>query len=171
MSLIGAGPPAREPVWWVRPDLVEPPPDFRVVVDTREQLPLFEGEPWTVTGTLHTGDYSLLGHTARVVVERKSLSDLYGSVAQGRERFEREFERLALIPGAVLLIEGSYRDVIDPDPRELRSQMNPVSVEGTVISWCQRARVVPLFAGNRTLAKRLCFRWLALWFLEHGDEL
>lgn len=160
---------AAKPGWWIRPDLSPPPPGFRIVADTREQLPYFEGEPWCGRGTLATGDYSLRGFEGRVVIERKSLPDLYGSVSSGRERFQREFERLAKIPRAILLVEGTYRDIIDPDPEVVRSRMLPTSVEGTVLSWCLRWGVWPIFAGGRRQAERLVFRTLALWYLENGE--
>ena len=81
---------------------------FTVVVDTREQVPFdFRSIPAretdgggcvavrTVVKGLATGDYSIEGWENRVVVERKSLTDLYGTLGRGRERFEREFDRLA----------------------------------------------------------------------------
>ena len=165
--------------WHLRPDLVAPPDGFRIVVDTREQTPLFSpspgpgmpGDGYAVRDTLTTGDYSLLGHEARITIERKSLQDLYGSCSSGRERFQREFERLAEFPTAILLIEATYRAVIEPDPGEIRSLMNPWSVEGTVIHWCQEYGVIPLFAGSHAMARRLCSRWLAIWWMDHGDEL
>jgi hypothetical protein len=109
------GHPAEKPRWHLRPDLVPPPSDFRVVVDTREQAPLFSGEPWSVRGTLHTGDYSLLGHEGEVCLERKSLEDAYGTFGRGRERFERELERMRVYRTKAILIEGTYADVLDPE--------------------------------------------------------
>lgn len=107
------GQPAKKPRWHIRPDLVAPPEGFRVVVDTREQAPYFVGRPWAQVGTLKTGDYSLEGFQDRVCVERKSLPDAFGSYGRGRERFEREHERLAAMDSAIL-IEASYAALLDP---------------------------------------------------------
>ncbi len=107
------GSPAKRPRWHLRPDLVDPPEGFRVIVDTREQAPYFVGRAWAERGTLKTGDYSLAGYQDRVCVERKSLPDAFGSYGRGRERFEREHERLRDMDSAIL-IESSYAGLLDP---------------------------------------------------------
>lgn len=104
--------------------------DFEVAIDTREQAPWdFRGlkadadqgrRPLLVRVQmlgLPTGDYSLIGHHDRVAIERKSLQDLYGTIGQGRERFERELERLQSIadqPGghAAVIVEASWEQAL-----------------------------------------------------------
>jgi ERCC4-type nuclease len=56
-----------------------------VLVDTREQLPLsFERFPNWIAGerraTLKTGDYTVEGMETALVLERKSLGDLIGTL-------------------------------------------------------------------------------------------
>ena len=167
--------------WWVDPRESTPPPDFRIVVDTREQRPLFQApghtysappfDTWAVPGTLATGDYSIQGREHRILVERKSLADLYQSVGRGRERFEREFLRLRAVETRILVIESSYRQMAEPLPGELISFMQPTSVEGTVLSWWDRYGVVPVWVGEPRMARRFVFRLLARWWVEHGEEL
>ena len=78
-----------------------------VFIDNREQAPFaFEGLAAdtkdgggplvvrTTRGTLTSGDYSLVGLEGLAAVERKSPQDLFGTIGQGRERFERELARL-----------------------------------------------------------------------------
>jgi hypothetical protein len=67
------------------------------------------------TKHLATGDYSIIGLEDRVVVERKSLVDLYGTLGKGRERFEREFERMTAMDFANVVIEADWREIIRPD--------------------------------------------------------
>lgn len=56
-----------------------------IIIDSREQTPLtFEHFPFRC-GTLQSGDYSVAGHEGRFTVERKSIADLIGSLAAGRE--------------------------------------------------------------------------------------
>ena len=64
---------------------------MRILIDTREQLPLdfARYEVDVERATLATADYSLQGLETIVGVERKSESDLLGSLTQGRDRFER----------------------------------------------------------------------------------
>ncbi|MCL2012618.1 MAG: hypothetical protein FWG75_07530 [Cystobacterineae bacterium] len=64
--------------------------EVKILIDTREQCGFtFKHERYTGTevevGTLDTGDYSLVGLTDRVAVERKSLADLVACL--GRERY------------------------------------------------------------------------------------
>lgn len=102
-----------------------------IIVDTREQVPYQfanmiadaadGGERIAVLyerGTLKQGDYSLLGYETSVSVERKSLSDLFGTLGQGRDRFERELERLATYRFAMVVVEAEWRTVLDAWPRE-----------------------------------------------------
>lgn len=103
-----------------------------VVIDTREQKPFgFDGLRCdvadgggpltvpTVRGTLKSGDYSLLGYETAVAVERKSLDDLYGTLGQGRERFERELVRLSSYRFAAVVIEGDWRAILGTYPDQL----------------------------------------------------
>lgn len=100
--------------------------DFAIVVDTREQLPYtFDGlhTDRSAPGgrrrivvdrriaTLQQGDYSLVGHESRVAVERKSLADLFGTLGQGRERFQRELLRLAGLDRAAIVVESSLEGI------------------------------------------------------------
>lgn len=123
---------------------------FTVLVDSREQAPYtFESIPATgihqyvvptrMTG-LPSGDYSIDGCEQLIAIERKSLEDLYGTLGAGRERFEREVERLNQMQFAAIVIEADLREIWRPS--EFRSQwvsqLNPRSVEGTIVAWSIR---------------------------------
>ena len=81
-----------------------------ITTDTREQLFLdftkFRGVS-AVRGTLKTGDYSIQGYEDQITFERKSVQDLVGTLCRGRERFERELERMLTFKEKYLLIEHS----------------------------------------------------------------
>lgn len=85
----------------------------RVIIDTREQLPLIpvrhvQGklvEIPHVFGTLHTGDYSIEGMERLWALQRKSIGDLWGTMygssdlADGTKRYNQdrtreEFDRM-----------------------------------------------------------------------------
>jgi DNA excision repair protein ERCC-4 len=91
----------------------------RIVIDTREQdpLPVRNAE----VGTLYTGDYSVKGLEDHVAIERKSVSDLTGSLVNkkknrdddkpdeekdNRKRFANECRRLKGLMFRRLLIVG-----------------------------------------------------------------
>lgn len=86
-----------------------------IITDTREQRPLsFEnlhirGVPKldVMVHKLDVGDYSVQGLEDRLFIERKSAQDLYGTLFQGRERFERELERAREHKYKYLVIEST----------------------------------------------------------------
>jgi len=73
-----------------------------IIQDSREQKPLLFGDLHirgvnkleTILHKLDEGDYSIAGLENKVFIERKSIQDLYGTLFQGRERFERELDRV-----------------------------------------------------------------------------
>lgn len=131
--------------------------DFSVIVDTREQLPLeFKGVA-TIRRGLKTGDYSIEGYETRVAIERKSLSDLLGSITTNRERFNACMERLVLFESKAILVEAT--------PSELERghwipKVSPNSVIGTLFKWKMRGIPV-IYAANHEKASHY-----ALWFLR-----
>jgi ERCC4-type nuclease len=64
---------------------------MKVLVDTREQLPIFSDYHKRVK--LLVGDYSTVKLQKRFSIERKSMQDLYGSIVQGHVRFRKEMIR------------------------------------------------------------------------------
>ncbi len=82
-----------------------------ILIDTREQTPLeFQHFP-SERGTLATGDYGLAALPRQMCVERKSMSDLVGSLTAERDRFERELDRMAAYPFRRLLIIGGHMEL------------------------------------------------------------
>jgi hypothetical protein len=81
-------------------------PIAQIIVDSREQKP-FDFEEYTVIESkLEYGDYSLHPEKA-LAVERKSLSDLYGTLSGGRERFEREVLKAKQVQGYIVVVVES----------------------------------------------------------------
>jgi hypothetical protein len=185
-DVVDRGNPAKKPKWQIRPDLASPPPEFQLIRSGAEQLPYFEGQSYCQLFSedrshcqripMKTGDYSILGHhepgtvdhPRGIVWERKSLGDLFGSFGGGRERLEREYERMKGFARKAIGIEANYADVLDPEgaDRYWFSKMNPQSVEGSLVAWSHRTGVEVIFCGNRRLGERMAFRWLALWWVE-----
>jgi ERCC4-type nuclease len=159
-------------------------PTMTIIVDTREQRPFTFREiktpavPFTVTtGTLDTGDYSvetdlLATPGDKIVVERKSLADLYGSLSAGRVRFAREAERLAEYGYAAIVIEADYPTIMQPS-NVLRypTSMNPRSVIATLIAWSQRYDIHVYACPGRHFAEQLTYRLLERWFRDHEPTL
>ena len=69
-------------------------PEYKIFIDTREQKPLKFNRGVEIK-TLKFGDYAFSNKTAscNCYIERKSLSDLIGTLSGGYERFTREIKR------------------------------------------------------------------------------
>lgn len=83
----------------------------KIIIDTREQLPLFEN---CKRQTLIVGDYTTKLLLNKMHIERKSLQDLYGTLTSGNQRFKRELFRAAYHRIAIVVyVEGSFSDFIN----------------------------------------------------------
>lgn len=148
------------------------PSPFTVLVDTREQLPysfsgLFtdrdQGSLPLVVATrplgLATGDYSIDGYADQVAIERKSLADLYGTIGQGRKRFEHELARLDLMPFPNVVVEASLGSAITNPP--IKTRLKPKTVLRSAVAWRYRfPRIHWHFVDDRRLAEILTYRLL-----------
>lgn len=151
-----------------------------LTIDTREQLP-YEFRAATskhidfeiMRGTLPEGDYSARlvdedGPEFTAIVERKSLGDLYSTLTHGRERFERELERLRPYGFKALIIEGSLADIaaggLRPD-----SKVNPRSIVGSLVAFQQRYGLHVVFASSRKYAELYTFRLLERWCRDRAE--
>lgn len=146
-------------------------PPFVIAVDTREQRPyLFDGLI-TVRRKLDAGDYGLElpdGTLASVSFERKSHSDLWGSMGTGRARFERCVQRLGKLDFAAIVVECSLSEACVP-PAKVQA-LQPASVIGGLVSWSVQYGVQVWWADSRVLAERLVLRGLAAWY-KHKSGL
>lgn len=113
-----------------------------ILVDTREQTPLlFQGHR-VRKATLKQGDYCLAGDRYGLVIERKSLEDLFGTVTKGIERFERELRRLEPCAYPIVLVEASPRTVA---AGAFHSQANGLRVLDHIIKLCVKHHVCLMF--------------------------
>lgn len=92
---------------------------MKIIVDTREQSRLefkHKSISEVIIKGLNVGDYAALfsdGFKPPMVFERKSISDLYGTLSQGYDRFKKEIDRakeqnIQLI----IIVEGSLSRIL-----------------------------------------------------------
>ena len=138
-----------------------------VLVDPREQQP-WDLSPMKVEeATLQTGDYC--SACRRFVLERKnSIDELVSCMTQSRDRFERELERMQAFEAAVVLVEGTYQELVNGD---YRSKMNKNSAAATFVSWQQKFWVPIHFVGNRSNAEEYAKRFFHLQHRRRLSEL
>lgn len=151
-----------------------------IICDTREQLAFdFEGfeadaaqggGPLLIPvrrGTLKSGDYSLEGFENLVATERKSISDLFNTIAQGRDRFEAELERLNVMKFAAVVVEADWNTILNNPP--VRSQLPPRIVFRSVLAWQQRyPNCHWWFMPSRRLAEVATFRILERFLKDNA---
>jgi len=138
-----------------------------LVVDTREQDPLVFTRLPSVRGTLHTGDYSLVGFLNEFCVERKSLDDLAACcVGENRLRMFREMARARgmrfkrfLVIGERLAIQG----------KRYRSHIDPKAVLATLATIEARFDVPVVHAANPGEGAEMVERW-AWWYAREAVE-
>ena len=152
-----------------------------ILIDSREQTPLlvtqignplFKGLKFEITG-LRTGDYSIKGMDSpecehSITIERKSLPDLFNSCGNDRERFEREYQRMAEFDHAELVVEADLRDVFQNPPK--LSDMLPKSVYRTILAWSQRYKVNSWFCPNRQFAEKHVFISLQRFYKDREEN-
>lgn len=130
--------------------------DFEIAVDTREKLPYDYKNG--VRKKLDCGDYSIVGHEDKIVIERKSLSDAYSTFGAGRKRFLKELEKLAKIDYAVIVLESTWDGIIRDKPKY--SRLSPMVVLNSLLSWSIRYDVRVMCVGSRATAKAITRRML-----------
>jgi DNA excision repair protein ERCC-4 len=141
---------------------------FVIAVDTREQRPLdFPGFA-VMRKTLPTGDYSMQGFEDRIAIERKSKTDAWGCVADGRARFERCLGRLGQLERAAVVIECSLSEFQVPPARVER--VNAAMAVGSYLSWMVQFRVPVIWCDNREFAARVVVRLLASFYKHLRGE-
>ncbi len=148
---------------------------FEIIIDTREKRPFFidrVGDPdfpdlsikWQ---NLKTGDYSLQGMDSpscqhSISIERKEISDLFGSTGRHRKRFIRECERLNNFDYAALIIESDFQTIFKNPPT--LSMMKPKSVFRTIIAICQRYQIQCFPCPNRWFAEKTTYLLLRRFY-------
>lgn len=156
---------------------------FTVIIDTREQSPYSfqsfksdsrdSGRPLyipTAISTLQTGDYSVLGFTDEITIERKSLSDLYGTIGGGRDRFERELERMSSFRIAHVVVECDWLTALKEPPA--RTKLSPKTIFRSINAWEQEFPMIHWqFMGIRSLAEHKTFRILERFWKQKQKDV
>jgi DNA excision repair protein ERCC-4 len=139
-----------------------------ILVDSREQL------PYSFTGlvppsaikitTLSAGDYSIEGLQDQVAGERKSLIDAYGTFGKGRDRFERELEKLSQYRFSFVVLEADWDTIVFRPPA--RSSLKPKTVIRSMAAWAIRYGVHFHWCPNRAAAEKWTYILLSRF---HND--
>ena len=101
-------------------------------------------------------------------IERKSANDFYGSITQGRDRFERELERLKRYKFKGLVIEENESDILCPEMFGRNLSKN--SVYGSIISF-EINYGLHVYYGDRKRCENKVLNWFICWMKIYGDGI
>jgi len=143
-----------------------------IIRDTREQLGFdfacITPPPTVEVATLATGDYSLKRFETLITIERKSLSDAFGTFGKGRARFERELLRMTAFQFAAVIVEADWQTIVRHPPT--RSRLDPKTVVASIAAWAIRHRVHFWTCPNRAFAEKFTFRLLERFWKDREKE-
>lgn len=84
--------------------------NFKIIIDTREQMPWEFGFHNTSKRKLDTGDYSIEGYESLFTIERKkSVSEIANNISESR--FRDVLERMSKIPHSFILMEFNLDEI------------------------------------------------------------
>lgn len=172
---------------------------FKVICDSREQSVYrfagladdaddVEADPYTFDGlqadshqkyaplavqTIRTGlprgDYAVAGLEG-LVIERKSLQDLYGSVGR-RENFEHRLSEMTRLERIGFVVVEAPIEVVASSPPPF-TKLHPKALIRTIQAWETRFPFVHWkFMPDRAWAEAYTFRLLERWYRDHKLDM
>jgi ERCC4-type nuclease len=158
-----------------------------IKVDTREQQPITENEIQIPTrkATLQTGDYVVMVKNLQIPIlwERKSLSDFYGTLYGGRDRFYKEIDRAIAdeeVQSFIIMCEGSREEFLKYIPNKdnytevdywlkVQSMMN--SKKATINALRIRQKVQVIFCDSRAGMVEQFGDMIKQWAIHNFEEV
>lgn len=134
-------------------------PLFKIIRDTREK----KGKGWEFRASancdgmeiakLDVGDYTIKGLEDILMIERKTLPDLWGTLGNPKnyERFKREMKRAEKHPYKFLVIEASLGDI---DRGFWRSKVSANNIHAKLVSLQVKHNLHVIFAGRQDRARQ-----------------
>lgn len=141
-----------------------------ILIDTREKLPLdFAKYDCKIqSSTLASGDYSIKGFESKASIERKSESDLLGSITQGRKRFEAELARLRGYELKAIVCETNWHKLANG---LYNSNMDKFACMQSIIGLTVRYNIQFIMAENRQGAAYFTYHLLRHYVKQKEIEL
>ena len=145
------------------------PSGFVLLVDTREQQPLFSKPPTNLIierVALKDGDYSIKGHEDKIVIERKKVNDLCSYIGKERRRTNRKIIQLESMDWAALIIEANEKDL---ETQYKYGKVTPAHIRGFLLSLSVKHGIhVYICKRRERLEKYILNHFLYYWGMTHG---
>lgn len=126
---------------------------FKIIRDSREK----KENGWNFRASancdgmevrkLDVGDYSIDGYEHLIMIERKSVPDLWHTLVQDRERFMNQLERAKDMPIKFLIIEGNLSDIM---AGIIYSKVKPEFILASLTSLQVKHNIHVVFTSKRT---------------------
>lgn len=131
-----------------------------IITDTREQLPYWTDD----RQTLIVGDYTTKKLYGKFHIERKSLSDLYGTLVQGNHRFKAELFRAAYHHiSIVVYVEGTKANFIAKNfPKGRERKFTSAGLAALISTFEKKYYLEFQWLASRNSAKKAVFKRLGL---------
>ncbi len=107
--------------------------------------------------SLKTGDYSLEGFEELVSVERKNPDDFVKTLIPPKKRFQKELQRLTVMPYSCIVVETNLEDII---LGKYQSNANPLSVFNMANSIITDWKIPIYYCSTRQIACRFTEEYL-----------
>jgi ERCC4-type nuclease len=139
------------------------PDGMVVVIDTREQTPLWMPRPpkglVIMRDTLKNGDYSIKGHEDSFAIERKN-SDLFGYLTSERAKTKEKLIRLEKYDFKALVIEYHEDELFMP---QLFTNISPEVVRQSLVSF-EVKYGLHVYYGTKSDIERKVLDWMVYYF-------
>jgi len=144
-------------------------PEYTVIIDSREKKN-YEFKN-SVVDTIPLGDYSISGFEGEIAIERKSLSDLFGTLGGGHNRFKNELMQAQDLDYFAIVIDGTLEQIQKKDfPKSYKSRMQGYVIIKQLFSISVRYKIPVFFAADRKEGKKIVKEILEAYLRSKGSN-
>lgn len=140
---------------------------MNIIIDTREQKPLSFNGHKTTRRKLDEGDYNIKELEEKIVIERKSLPDLYQSITSDHERFKKEIlrskEKNKLF---IIYIEGTLEEFYSKKWSDRELKTKPETLRKIIETMEERHKIIIIECANRDEMSKTIVEDLERWRKE-----
>ena len=149
--------------WDFKPKTYKIPKDMVVLIDTREQQPLFVDIKKLNTDVIkvETGDYTIKGFEDRFCIERKKTSDFYSFIGSERKKTLNKLEHMANMEWSALVVEVDIRELLRP---QMFTKVSPETARQFLVSCEVRYGIHVFVHKDKETVERWCLDRMIKWY-------
>jgi len=141
-------------------------------IEVKTQRIKLDWADYTIAESLHA-------HRYQILIERKSISDLYSTILTRRKRFEQELGELSESQFSAIIVDsGQLSDILTYSlPHRWNQKVSAVvehrrrkSILRSILAWQQRYKPHWLFMPNREVAAQYAYRMFERWWKDSRSK-